>query len=98
MYQDDTKEGRESKELFLGLGATSRLIMPGRTITHLHRNPGQRGVLGIGNTVLQITLNPRTPSSSLRDATHGKRVVFSLRSSQRGQLLLTKLATFTVGI
>ena len=47
MYQDDTIEGRESKELFLGLGATSRLIVPGRTITRLHRNPGQRGVLGI---------------------------------------------------
>ena len=40
---------------------------------------------------------PRVPSSSFRDAAHGKRVVFPLRSSERGQLLLTKLATFPVG-
>ena len=56
----------------------------------------KRRVEPSGETKLPITSS--IPSSGLRVATHGKRVVFPLRSSQRGQLQLTKPATFPVGI
>ena len=39
------KTRKRKKRFFLGLGATSRLTVPGLTDTFLHRNPGQRGVL-----------------------------------------------------
>ena len=39
------KTRKRKKRYFLGLGATSRLTVPGLTDTLLHRNPGQKGVL-----------------------------------------------------
>ena len=58
----------------------------------------KRRVEPSGENKLPITLNLQDPFFRLTGCHPRKRVVFPLRSSQRGQLLLTKLATFPVGI
>ena len=90
------KTRKRQKRFFLGLGATSRLTVPCLTDTLLHRNLGQRGVLSHQENKLPITLNLQDPFFRLTGC--HPRQTGGISSSQRGQLLLTKLATFPVGI
>ena len=90
------KTRKRKKRFFLGLGATSRLTVPDLRHPSTPKSRPKRHVEPSEETKLPIPLNLQDPFFRL--VTHGKRVVFPLRSSQRGQLLLTKLATFPVGI